>query len=77
MDNGGVLVGIFIGVIFLIWELMGVVAKGPRLDTFSQMFWWVRDWVRQNTGKAGVAIMGAALAGFLSWLFWHFMFGST
>jgi hypothetical protein len=75
VDNGGVLVGIFVGIIFLIWELMGVVAKGPEIDTFSQGYWWVRNWVKDHTGKTGAYIMGAALAGFLAWLFWHFTFG--
>jgi hypothetical protein len=75
--NGGIIVGILVGIIFLIWELMGVVAKGPELDTFSQMYWWVRDWIKEHTGKTGVAVLAAALFGFLAWLFWHFTFGGS
>jgi hypothetical protein len=70
-----VLVGLFIGLLALSWEIAGILGKGPKLDTYSQMYWWVRDWIKEHTGKAGVGLLAAALFGFLAWLFVHFTFG--
>lgn len=71
MRNGGVIVGIAIGLLLLSWEIAGVLAKGPQLDTVSQAYWWLRDWVKRNTGVAGFGVFSAITVGFLSWLAWH------
>lgn len=67
-------IGILIGLLALTWELLGVISKQPKVDTYSQLFWIVRDYVKQNTGTVGVAVLGAVLAGFFAWLFVHLMF---
>jgi hypothetical protein len=76
MGNGGVLVGLFIGLLLLSWEIAGVLAKGPQIDTISQGYWWIRDWTKRNTGLAGYGVLSATMLGFLSWLMWHLALGS-
>ena len=75
VDNGGILVGIFFGLLLLSWEIMGVLAKGPEIDTISQGVWYVRNWIKEHTGAAGLLVFIAGIFGFLAWLFWHFVFG--
>lgn len=77
MRNGGVIVGLSIGLLLLSWEMAGVLAKGPKLDTISQMYWWIRDWIKRNTGKTGFGILTAVLIGFLAWLGWHLSLGGS
>lgn len=69
------IIGILLFLLALTWELVGVASKQPRVDTYSQMVWAIRDWVKDHTGKAGVYTLGAALFGFFGWLFVHFMVG--
>lgn len=77
MNNGGVLVGIFVGLLLLSWEVAGILAKGPKIDTISQAYWWTRDYIKRNTGTVGTHAFAIVLFSFMSWLFWHLSLGGS